>query len=220
MKPYQWKTTDDRIVLELWPTDTPAKEIARRIGCAAPTLTKAARRLGLGPKKPPDLLQRVRMRCDIEGDQVLSCWIWRGYVDPTGTPKINTDGKPKNARRVAMEALNRWKKGARSCGAVCGEPLCVNPHHGIARTAREHVRYQFAIGALGNAAHIAATNRARLARAKVGPQRAEQIRAMQPDAAQKRQLATEIGCTVDAINRVLGMRTYLPEVVRQLRAAK
>jgi len=208
---YSWTTTDDSRLVELWAdTMRPAKAIAIELRCCEQTLQRHRKRLGLPDRFPASLVDRVRMRCTIEGDPAQDCWIWRGYVDPSGQPKINTDKKPKNARRVAAEALGRYDpRRHRSCVAACGEPLCVSPYHAQALTPAEHVRRQVAMGALNNAAHMAAINQARRRRAKLSHERVAEARERVLERGEDRgEVARSYGVTRDALNRALAGRTW------------
>lgn len=71
------------------------------------------------------------------------CWIWTGASSPTSYPKdvrprINVNGRPVAAYRLSYELfVGRIPSGLMICHK-CNVPLCVNPDHLYAGTAKDN----------------------------------------------------------------------------------
>lgn len=57
------------------------------------------------------------------------CWEWVGYRDPNGYGRLNVDGIPVLAHRVAWEVLNGPITADQHVLHRCDNPCCVRPEH-------------------------------------------------------------------------------------------
>jgi len=58
------------------------------------------------------------------------CWLWLGYANKKGYPRVGYGGKKHMVHRLAWELFNRKKipDGMFACHR-CDVPCCVNPQH-------------------------------------------------------------------------------------------
>lgn len=57
------------------------------------------------------------------------CWKWLGYINNSGVPHKQVNGKPMAARRWLWEQLFGAPPPAFEVFGACGTQDCVNPHH-------------------------------------------------------------------------------------------
>jgi hypothetical protein len=74
----------------------------------------------------------------VEGD--LDCWIWTGYCDVTGTPRIRTKEGNETARRVIWKRERGPIPEGRILHPLCGSRRCVRPRH-MTPVTRAHQAY-------------------------------------------------------------------------------
>ena len=95
-----------------------------------------------------------------EGD----CRLWTGFAT-NRTPLVCEDGRMVPVRRVLSRLAGR-DDGAAYYAAACGNPLCVEQEHTVARTHKQHMRVMgktasTGAGAAARRARITAARRAR-----------------------------------------------------------
>lgn len=57
------------------------------------------------------------------------CWIWTGYCDATGTPRIRTRAGNETARRAIWKREGGAIPEGRLLMPLCGTRRCVRPRH-------------------------------------------------------------------------------------------
>lgn len=67
------------------------------------------------------------MPYEVKGD--LHCWIWTGYTTPSGHPIVRTATTSRSVRQRNWERENGPLPPGHRLVPVCGERLCVRPHH-------------------------------------------------------------------------------------------
>lgn len=111
------------------------------------------------------VLDKLRAHSYEEGD----CWIWTGYVDKNGVPRLNfkRNGKWSDASARRAYLIDQKHRLGRSMFVTtkCGNPKCVNPDHYrvVSRAVYlEEYRHKMYAGSTGilRAAKIAETKRA------------------------------------------------------------
>lgn len=88
------------------------------------------------------LVDRFWTKVDKSGE----CWLWTGAHTSTGYGKINVDGIPVLAHRLAWEMTNGTIPAGLCICHHCDKPQCVNPEHLFLGTHRENTADMIAKG--------------------------------------------------------------------------
>ena len=80
----------------------------------------------MGPKPKP---VTERFWSKVSGGGFTECWEWTGYVAPGGYGRINVNGTPKVAHRVAYELMVGPIPEGLDLDHLCRNRACVNPYH-------------------------------------------------------------------------------------------
>ena len=92
--------------------------------------------MAYGSGRPAPLGERIQRHITKDGD----CWLWTGTKRPNGYGHINAGrGRYIPAHRASYEAFVGPIPEGLHIDHLCGKPLCVNPAHLEAVTARENV---------------------------------------------------------------------------------
>ena len=73
---------------------------------------------------PADLFWRR-----VSGGDVVTCWLWDGYVMPNGYGQFNTGRKTVLAHRWAYESMRHQIPQGLDLDHLCETRRCVNPWH-------------------------------------------------------------------------------------------
>lgn len=84
------------------------------------------------------VLERIAARVEVAPDS--RCWIWTGYVHPTGYGHINLKGKVWRVHRLTYTLLVGPIPGELETDHLCGVRACVNPGHLELVTHLENMR--------------------------------------------------------------------------------
>lgn len=104
-------------------------------------------------------METLHARCVEVGE----CWDWQGSRSGTGHPMTRHDGKAVLVRRLIAELSGKPIQVGKKAYMSCENPNCVNPEHISARTHKQIMTRQGALGKLSDPtriAKIAATKRA------------------------------------------------------------
>lgn len=95
----------------------------------------------------------LRARSIEEGE----CWIWQGYVGPTGHPiaNVRSVGPTLTVRRIAAALAGRPPGHGQPVRVTCNCRECVNPDHAVPSSTREIGRIAAKRGAWSSAARAA-----------------------------------------------------------------
>lgn len=85
-----------------------------------------------------NFLARFWSRATVLSDS--ECWKWNHGLN-SGYPAVRMNGKTRRCSQIAWEVANGrpFPDGLRACH-VCDNPLCVNPSHIYAGTAKDNAR--------------------------------------------------------------------------------
>lgn len=70
----------------------------------------------------------------------LDCWLWRGATTKRGYGKVTVNYKTVAVHRFVYESLVGSIPSGLQIDHICGNKLCVNPHHLEAVSQRENIR--------------------------------------------------------------------------------
>lgn len=119
------------------------------------------------------------------------CWIFQGAITRYGNGQVKSKGKNRTCQRWMFEMLFGALPEEIEVGTTCGNGLCINPYHLVARCHAESIR--------AGAASV------------LTPGDLADIRRVPPKdrtAAMADALASRIGCHRRTIQRVWGRRAW------------
>lgn len=110
--------------------ETTLQKIER--GCverATSPSTTTLRQTGVAGYSAGELVAIIHDLCDHWRDGYAWCWMWRGYVDThSERPRVALNDKWYDPGKILYELeFGLAAKGIRK--SVCGNRLCVRPHH-------------------------------------------------------------------------------------------
>lgn len=79
------------------------------------------------------LYERLVANTRREHDNEQACWLWTGYTQHNGYPRvcIRTEAGPRNfqAHRLMLEIVTGYEFPFDEAGHLCFNPSCINPDH-------------------------------------------------------------------------------------------
>jgi hypothetical protein len=89
---------------------------------------------------------KVRFPADGHDDE--DCWVWVGakHSRTRGYGKFRYNGVVMNAHKVSYLLFNGDVQEGQVIGHVCNNEQCVNPHHLIAQSQSDNIRYAVICG--------------------------------------------------------------------------
>jgi hypothetical protein len=128
------------------------------------------------------------------------CWEWIGHKDPNGYGRLNVDGKPLLAHRLAWQARFGDIGGAVICHK-CDNPACVNVAHMFAGTQTDNLNDMWSKGRGNPKTNIGEAH----GRAKLTEVQVREIRASQES---DRKLAARYGVSHPVVRAVRLRKTW------------
>lgn len=95
-------------------------------------------------KAKENIVQRFHARV-VKG-QADECWPWIGRRDPNGYGRLDYEGRPQSAHRIAYLLANGELRPDMAVCHACDNPPCCNPAHLWAGTQGDNARDMFAKG--------------------------------------------------------------------------
>lgn len=139
----------------------------------------------------PDVsMDRILGRTRENGD----CMDWAGYAIEGKVPQIRVDYKCWPVRRLVWQLVHGPVKSATWVGTSCGNPLCVNPDHLVARTRSKAFK--------GTAKTVVQRVSIASARRKNGKVTAEAVREIRSSGESNVALAARFGVSHSYISKI------------------
>jgi hypothetical protein len=162
----------------------------------------------LGKRARTWTLETVESRCVIRG----ACWVWtQSVIKSTGRPQARINGYTQSVQPWVLEQVmgRRIKKNHR-CVMTCGNALCCSPECVTEASASDVLKNQWMSGKRGGADWVLIQREAMKRRGiqKITDEVADQIRHQALPVPQKRELAEQLGVTLDSINRCIRGDTH------------
>lgn len=161
------------------------------------------------------VLEHILAKCTECGD----CMRWTGYVHPGDRRPMITMAQKHgiNARRVVWEC-HRGQPMRRGYfpRLKCGDTLCLNPEHIVAKTRSEMMREPQVVARINEPVLAARRIKARQARAKLGPDDLALIKARKAAGENRRVIAADFGIHPTMVNKVCrgevrGLQALIPQ---------